>query len=420
MTAIPDVIAVPGLDAPTLESPAHRRDWLRELSRDELLDRLVKMTKSLIVLAPETVTFLSDLTGLPPGEIGASPYALRAVALAGTDGAHVYHHELRRHIPWPSELVGAEETHEEAHGEWVLGTLKAGKYQSFCQDDPLSPLNPGHMSKWGPHELLHRAFRFYWSERMSPWELYLGAKLNELVPVVHWYGLDEICRLDRIGFEREAEQERPNARLEDARWLHLEGDQLEEWVDASCDHLIASLDHFENELDAIQEEIRSGRVQRVPHPVLDSSSDALAYVSGHFTRLNSKGYHKVFKGLLTPERDYFTTVPEYLDFVESRFDQLLTGEIRIERQRSEGRKRAREIRDLYSRAVLMGGSTFWMVENSIKSAKSVVDALWTGDGDQSSELIQRLLDDLPPDGSAVLCQTGTATPLAEPNPGAIG
>ena len=51
-----------------------------------------------------------------------------------------------------------------------------------------------HRRKWRPHELLHGAVGFFWREDASRFETYVGARLNELLPVVHWYGLDEIFR----------------------------------------------------------------------------------------------------------------------------------------------------------------------------------------------------------------------------------
>ena len=80
--------------------------------------------------------------------------------------------------------------------------LHTGKYQAFLQDGAYSAFDPSHIAKWGPHEQMHRACSFFWREDASDFELYLGSRLNELLPVTLWYGADQLVRLDEQDFSR--------------------------------------------------------------------------------------------------------------------------------------------------------------------------------------------------------------------------
>jgi len=264
------IVSLPGLHAPEgLADPAERRRWLRELPRDELVGQLLQLALGLRALGFDPVRELARASRLPLPEVAASPFGLRAVAMAAADGACVIDRELRVPISW-AERYGDVAVASEGHGYWDAGVLQIGKYESFCQDDPLSLYNPNHMSKWGPHELLHRACLFFWRDDMTRWELYLGARLNEIVPVVLWYGLDEVMRLDREGaFDRELETERREAHLPEALWLTESEQALRARAERTASNLLVGLAHFERELAAVDTEIETSRVCRIEHDVLD-------------------------------------------------------------------------------------------------------------------------------------------------------
>jgi hypothetical protein len=399
----PVTARLPGLAPPSgAATPADRRRALAELDDDALTDSLVRMLLALRDVEAGAVAELAELAGLPLGEVVASPFALRAVALAAADGATCRLHELRVPIPWPAEWQAEEAVAEEGHGAWDRGVLVTGKYQSFMQDEPLATFNPVHMAKWGPHELLHRAAGFFWRSGMSRWELYLGARLNELVPVVHWYGLDEVARLEREGFDRDRDQMAPEALPERALWLREAEPALRERARRAARFLREGLAHFERELAALDLEIERGRPVSVPHPFLDASSDAIAYVVGHFKRLTSPVTEALVTGMLTAGREYEVSISAYRARVEALFDELLFGALEWSPGAARARGQARQLWDFFQRAALCGEPYFDAVAPWLKEARAAYEGARAGAAPDLSGWATRIeheLDD--PDPVAV-------------------
>jgi hypothetical protein len=231
--------------------------------------------------------------------------------------------------------------------------LEVGKYQSFCQDDPLLVFNPNHSARWTPHEMLHRAVGFFWSYGASGFSHYIGARLGELLPVVHWYGTDLMLRLDEEGFDREADARRPQAELERALWLHADSQALQQRARAHVRFVTSAIARFELELAAIDRELRTGELTKVDHPFLDSSSDALAYVVAHQARLNRPAAQWLFSRVLRGGVDYSSTVSAMRQRVEACFDALLFGALEVEQEPMERRRAGRLAWDLLARAVLV-------------------------------------------------------------------
>lgn len=272
---------------------------------------------------------IAERARLPLGEVVASPFGLRAVAMAVEVGATTVDRETRALLDWQVEGAVADER----HGVWESGRLHVGKYQAFLQDAPFATYDPAHVAKWGPHELMHRAAGFFWRRGMTRFEHYLGARLNELLPVALWYGPDQLLRLREDGFERASAAREANET--DARWCEETDD----------DHLRRTLrwlrrgfDHVATELDAIDRERRSGRCIPTPHHVggatLNASSDALAYVVAHHERLEQPAVADALHG-----SGAFASVDEYRAHIEERWEALLFGDrsldfAAIERQRS--------------------------------------------------------------------------------------
>ena len=258
---------------------------------------------------------------LPLGEVVASPFGLRAVALGVQAGSTSVDRETRTLIDGP----GTENTADDEHGVWAAGRLHVGKYQAFMADAPFATYDPAHVAKWGPHELMHRAAGFFWRADASRFEHYLGARLNELLPVALWYGPDQVLRLrdDEEGFVRSrAERE---AAVEDAAWWAGDFDALR----STLRWLRVGFEHVAGELAVIDQEIASGRL--VPSPrhrggaVLDASSDAAAYVVGHHERLGEPAVAAVLAEV--PEGVCFDTITAYRAHVEQVWDALLFGPI---------------------------------------------------------------------------------------------
>lgn len=321
-------LELPGMPAPSGATPAARRHALIVQSDALLIDRLVAMASALRAGGPERFAPLARAAGLPLGEVVASPFAARMVALAVSRGATTVHGELRRVIDWPRALRGGRGTADALHGVWDRGVLRLGKYQQFLEDEPFAAYHPDHVAKWGPHELMHRACGFFLRPGCTPWELYLGARLNELLPVVTWYGAEQVMRLDEGAFDRAAAGASPSAEVGRARWLHDPTRPLRARARESVSIFREGLLHLDRELRAIDEEISTGRTIRVAHEFLDASSDALAYVAGHGARLARTG--ESIAALVPCALDRFEDVRAYRTFVEERFDALLFAPITLE------------------------------------------------------------------------------------------
>ncbi|HJL16784.1 MAG TPA: hypothetical protein RMH99_14065 [Sandaracinaceae bacterium LLY-WYZ-13_1] len=339
-----------GLSAEGLgDGPAARRRALAACSDGALVERLVAMATA---LRAEAHGPLAEAAALPLAEVLASPFALRAVALGVEVGATTRHVERRLRPEWPDALVGGSEVRDPAHGVWDRGVLRTGKYQGFMADEPFATYDPSHVSKWGPHELMHRAAGFLWRPGLTRWELYLGARLNELTPVVLWYGPEQVMRLDEGAFDRRAAGRRPAARLEAARWLREDEAALRERAARTVPQLREGLAHFERELAAIDEELRTGRRVRAPHPFLDASSDATAYVVGHFARLSRPEVGAVLARV--PATVRCESPAAYRDRIEALFDRLLFAPLTPDLARAARRRRARVVWDLLLRAAHLG------------------------------------------------------------------
>lgn len=369
-------LVLASLNAPDdADTPAARRAWLTELPADELTAQVAHMATALRTIDSANAERLAAVAGLPVGEVLASPFALRAVALAVEQGAGAMHHDSRAMLQWHETMLADESVVSEQHGTWEAGVLHAGKYEAFLQDEPLSTFNPNYMSKWGPHELLHRACRYFWRDGMTRWELYLGARLNELVPVVDWYGPDEVLRLDRVGFVRARDAASPRAGLDRAQWLSQSPDALEQSARETCPFLIDGLEHFAAEWEAIDQEIAHGVRVPVAHEVLNASSDATAYVVGHFVRLTSEPFTWVQNNLMRFIGVFDSTIASYRDHIESCFDRLLFGDLRLDLSLCEARQTGRLVQDAFLRAALSGETHTRAIEDlASKGVDQIRDA----------------------------------------------
>lgn len=320
---------------------------------------------------------LARAASLPLGEVVASPFALRGVALGVEAGASSVHLELRARPDWPQGLGVGTEVRDPEHGVWDRGALRSGKYQGFLADEALAVYDPTHVSKWGCHELLHRAAGCFARRGASRWEHYLGARLNELVPVVAWYGPEQAMRLDEGPFDRAAAGRDPAARVADARWRSDDEASLRARAARGVPILREGLAHFERELAAIDEELTRGRRVRVAHPLLDASSDATAYVVGHFERLRAPAVELVLTEVLpgawvTPE------VGAYRDRVERLFDRLLFAPIELDLARAAARRSGRGLWDLLHRVAHLGEGLELELEPWVDEAARAIAAAEAG------------------------------------------
>ena len=384
-------IMIPGPVFVDGQTAADRRATLLSMGDDDLAawacEGVERMRSARSHL--ETIARFVDV---PVGEVAASPFGLRATALGASEGVACVHHELRAPLHWDAGLV-PDEVRDPMHGIWDRGVLHVGKYQGFHQDDPFATFNPNHMAKWTPHEITHRVCKFFWREGMTRWELYLGARLNELLPVVLWYGPDQVVRLKDDGFDRSAQAADRPARLADAVWWSESESDLHAHVRHTVQWLRSGLEAFERELGAIAEERASGRCVVVPHPVLNSSSDATAYVVGHYARLTSRPVTLLMRQGLRPGKDYLTTIDGYRSHIESVFDRMLFGTIEIDISQAERLRGARWVRDVVGRGSHASRRCARSARRHLEELRGVLDAAEQDDESIDIESWERRFDD---------------------------
>ena len=146
---------------------------------------------------PPQLRELLALAGCPLDELWPTVYSARVCAMAVQEGHAFVHHERRIWTPLPPSLAPDATSANEGWVDgpvWQAGVLEIPKYFGAFLDAPLAVYDPNHRHKWRAHELLHRRAGFSWAPDMTPFEAYLGARLSELLPIVHWYGLDEVGR----------------------------------------------------------------------------------------------------------------------------------------------------------------------------------------------------------------------------------
>ena len=331
---------------------------LRALDDVSLSDALVSWMLALRPVALEQGASVAAMAGLPIGEVVASPAAFRAVCLALQSGATTVHHEARAPIAWEEAQRGGDEVENLLNGVWDAGVLHIGKYQSFKQDEPFATYNPNHVAKWAPHELLHRACGFFWADGMSRFELYITSRINETLPVALWYGWDECCRLKSPGFDRANTAASRQAQLTEAIWLTESEADLRARVSATLANFRWGLDHAATEFKTVRRELDERRIIETTHPFLAPSSDARAYVVGHYARLTERSHGILFGQLLEAGRDYFSDAAAYIDHLETVGDRLLCEELVVDAAASRTARDRRRVWDLASRAASLGWKQF--------------------------------------------------------------
>jgi hypothetical protein len=313
------VLTLNGLPRPRGDTARKRRLALASETDEQLGERLHKMTRSLRALDDEILGALAAAIDLPLGELVASPFALRMIALGARLGVRTVRHETRAMLP--------------SRGVWERGVLVTGKYDAFRQDDPLVAHHPEHVAKWAPHEHLHRAVGFFDRPGATRFERYVGARLNEILPVSTWYGLEHALRLENDGarFDPVADGLAPSAALERARWRSEPADVLRVRCARAAPRLRWTIRHVARELEAVDAELAEGRVLRVVHedePHLDASSDAMAYAIAHEERLANEPVARVLAAY--GGRSRFTQLAALRRSVEATLDVLLFDPIELD------------------------------------------------------------------------------------------
>lgn len=262
--------------------------------------------------------------GAPAVELEANAISARVAIAAANEGRCFVHHEHRlapllgeETLPELDVGVGEEMIPE----DWRDGVLHVPKYFSAFLEAPLPVFNPSHRAKWRPHELVHKLARFAWRPDITRFEAYLTARLSELLPVVHWYGFDEIgrhtgtapagVRPDRAFYQRSERSVVPY-------WEATTTDAAAQFAAAHA------IEHLRTELDACERELSTGKLHATPRPSLDASSDAIGYLRAHWNRLTAWSFGAWIERFSAPGRDRFETCADHLTHVRTLAGDLLT------------------------------------------------------------------------------------------------
>jgi hypothetical protein len=175
--------------------------------------------------------------------------------------------------------------------------------------------------------------------------------------------------------------------------------------------------HFQREIDAIDREIDTGLAVATPIEHLDASSDAMAYVVGHWRRLTSPVTAELHGGVLRRDRDYFDDVRRYRDFIVDTLDRLLFGALTVDLQRASVRRQGRQLWDWLGRAA-QGGMAVWRkLRPLLADAASDLGAAMTGQaGPPLASWRDRLVERLTTPKAALVMANGES-PAPDSHPG---
>lgn len=304
--------------------------------------------------APGQLEALGRLAGCPSLELVPTAMSARASLMGLSAGRAFYHHELRVRLPMPEGLEPEQQVWAAggAQPHWAGGILEEPKYFSFFQDAPLPAYNPNYRRKWRAHELLHGAVGFFWHPEQTRFELYLAARYNELLPVIHWYGLDEVARPRCPKHQLNPSYRDHCAACEQAIdapfWAQPTHDEA--WGVAQAQR---ALDHLFEEWAALEAERVQGRRHASPRLGLDSSSDAIGYLRGHWRRTTAWSFGQWVELFMTPGLDYEETINAYAARVARTFGQWVSGDVSLSMERAQAMRARRQLQDLGYRALLI-------------------------------------------------------------------
>lgn len=317
---------------------------------------------------PEALHHHLSAMDADPTDFLLSPMSARVGALGVQAGCLFFHHELRRRVPHPEALLPTVDLTEPALPEWQNGILTEARYFSFGQEAQLQCFNPNHRRQWRPHEVLHALSRFFWAPDMTSFELYLGARLNELLPIVHWYGWDEALRPTCPNHRGISRYQLHCPDCEEIQTAYYEGGQDpaqmdSRFLDAARTFLAHGLDHWQSEWRACLEELSTGRRKEIPRGTLNASSDAVGYVLGHWNRLTSWSFGRWVETCLVEGVDYFSRVDGLAQHLVGLHGQLFTQPVVIQLLEVRARQLRRLLLDTAQRHLL---ALEWLGEGSKK------------------------------------------------------
>lgn len=281
-----------------------------------------------------------DLSSLnaPENEFFVSPMTLRGTLLGAKNGRHFYHQELRALDDFPVDLRPEIEVGD--LGKWSFGALEQPKYFSFFQDAPCPAFNPNHRTKWRAHEMLHGMAKFFWNPKLTRFSYYISVRLNEILPVVHWYHFDEIDRPRCPHHQRIPKQYCVQCDAATPYW------EVENHRSDAVEIANRGFEHFSSEVSACMHEIQTGEIHETFFENLNSSTDAIGYMRSHWNRVTSWSFGFWMERFSVLEVDYFDSIDGYGRYIYECANRLFNEEIvwdDAEIQRLQKRKRLQDI-----------------------------------------------------------------------------
>ena len=340
---------------------------------------------------PEGLEELTTHFGAPATDLTVTPLTARATLMAADYGRAFYHHELRRRLAMPEPLEPEIDVWEGGTvPAWADGVLVEPKYFSFFQDAPLPAYNPNHRRKWRAHELLHGASRFFWHPELTRFEFYVSARLNELLPVVHWYHLDEVFR-PRCPDHEDQVLHRDHCLecQEVARpYWQCDATTADHRVEAAHQLVTRGWDHFEEEWEAIGAEIETGRRHQTPRRRLDASSDAVGYMRAHWNRVTAWSFGSWVELFLEDGVDYFSDLHALRENVGRSLHQLVSGSVDVTVEHYLARRTRSQLQDLGYRVLL---ALEWLDPDSDDARRA--EEMLMPELEASARVAAELLDD---------------------------
>ena len=232
-----------------------------------------------------TVTAANNELGAPLHELSRSPAAAAIGRLARHNGLFLSHFEHRLTLDFPDDWIPAGRPDLGHRPTWNHGVLAESKYLSFRHDRIVGSFHPGHRAKWTAHELCHGLIGYAWSPTFTLFEHAIAARIAEALPVALYYFFDEagLRRCDRHRLGGPLHTEFCRACEQAAHYGSEATPRDEEWI-------ISGMQWLENELQAAETSLETGRI--IPHRfgALELGSDALAYAAAHAPRLHSQAF----------------------------------------------------------------------------------------------------------------------------------
>ena len=271
-----------------------------------------------------------NLMGPDPSLFTQNPFSVQISCMALAQGRRFTHHELRGYIPVPTDMEPEIPVWEYDQNTplWIDGVRRNPKHFCFRLDAVFPTFHPNYRSKWPVHELLHSLCGYFWHPDQTRFECYVGARLAELLPLTHWYGLDEVAR-SRCTHHTQKPPSKEYCRTCESMF----GPYWEtEWDIDQRIHSQKALEfafsYYQEEREACIQEIHGNRRVDIPRILLDSSSDALAYLEGHWNRLCSWSFG-AFDDLFVRSEEKHTSLEDFVTHIDSVFTRLLSHKIVI-------------------------------------------------------------------------------------------